>query len=323
MRLGVVFPQTEIGPDPGAVREYAQATEELGYTHLLAYDHVLGASPRHRPEWRGYIDADQFHEIMVLFVYLAAVTTRLELVTGILVLPQRQTALVAKQAAEVDRLSGGRLRLGVGIGWNAVEYECLGEDFHNRGRRIEEQIAVLRALWTQPVVTFEGRWHRIREAGINPLPVQRPIPIWIGGDADPVVRRVARLAEGWFPRMAPGDEARSKLERLHTLICEAGRDPAAVGVERWVSIGVPVQGRLTADRQRALLSQGSSASPAALDPPARRQRQPEEWAAEVAAWRDLGITHLSVSTMGAGLPSPTAHIDAIRRFKEAVTPELG
>ncbi|HLE81312.1 MAG TPA: LLM class F420-dependent oxidoreductase, partial [Dehalococcoidia bacterium] len=194
MQLGVVFPQTEIGADPGGVRNYVQAVEQMGYAHLAIYDHVLGADPTNRPDWRGpYTSKTLFHEPMVLFGYLAALTQRLELVTSIIILPQRQTALVAKQAAEIDVLAQGRFRFGVGIGWNQVEYEALGEDFHNRGRRMEEQIAVLRALWTQEVVTFEGKWHRITEAGINPLPVQRPIPIWMGGGAEPVLQRIARL----------------------------------------------------------------------------------------------------------------------------------
>src|SRR6478752_3439105 len=184
MRIGVVFPQTELGGDVGAVRAYGQRVEELGFTHILAYDHVVGADPDVHTGWGGPYDVHTtFHEPLVMFGFLAALTRSVELVTGVIILPQRQTALVAKQAAEVDLLSGGRLRLGIGTGWNAVEYEALNEDFHNRGARSEEQIAVLRALWTQPVVTFEGRWHHIDAAGINPLPVQRPIPIWLGGEA--------------------------------------------------------------------------------------------------------------------------------------------
>src|SRR6185503_11240568 len=186
--------------DPGALRAYAQHADGLGYTHLLAYDHVLGADPEVHPGWSGPYDLHTtFHEPFVLFGYLAAVSS-LELVTGILVLPQRQTALVAKQAAEIDLLTGGRFRLGVGLGWNYVEFEALGEEFANRGRRSEEQIEVLRRLWTEPVVDFEGQWHRIPAAGINPLPVQRPIPIWIGGSAEAAVRRTARIADGFFPQ---------------------------------------------------------------------------------------------------------------------------
>src|SRR5712671_7790587 len=185
MHYGVVFPQIEFGNDPHAIKDYAQAAEGLGYDYLLVYDHVLSAHPDREPKLTGpYTHEDPFHEPMVFFGFLAGVTTRLELTTGILILPQRQTALVAKQAAEVDVLSRGRLRLGVGLGWNYVEYEALGMSFTDRGKRIEEQIAVLRALWTQEVVDFKGRWHRIDRAGINPPPVQRPIPLWMGGGWD-------------------------------------------------------------------------------------------------------------------------------------------
>ena len=285
MRTGVIFPQTEIGSDPVAVRDYAQAAESLGYKHVLAYDHVLGANPDSRPGWRGYKHTDMFHEIMVLFGYLAGVTETLELVSGIVILPQRQTALVAKQASEVDVLSGGRLRLGIGIGWNPVEYEALGEDFHNRGRRSEEQIEVLRALWTDELVTYEGRWHKITDAGLNPMPVQRPIPIWFGGEADQVVRRVARLGDGWFPRIKPDGEGRALLDKMWAYAREEGRGPTDIGIEAWVAVG---------------------------------DRPPEDWVRDVVAWQSLGATHVSVNTMNAGLSSPDAHIDAIRRFSEAV-----
>jgi probable F420-dependent oxidoreductase len=194
MQLGVIFPQTEIGADPKAIRDFAQAAEDMGYAHLIVFDHVLGADTAYHNNWQGpYTTADMFHEPFVLYGYLAAITERLELVTAVIILGQRQTALVAKQAAAVDVLSGGRLRLGVGIGWNAVEYEALGENFHDRGKRSEEQIAVLRALWTQEEVDFHGRWHDITHAGINPLPIQRPIPLWLGGRAEAVAMPV-RLA---------------------------------------------------------------------------------------------------------------------------------
>lgn len=281
MQIGAVFPQTEIGADPVAIRDYVQAVEEMGYRHLLIYDHVLGASTATRPDWRGpYTSETQFHEPFVLFGYLAALTRRLELVTGVIILPQRQTALVAKQAAEVDVLSGGRLRLGIGVGWNPVEYEGLNEDFHTRGARSEEQIALLRALWTQPVVTFRGRWHQIDAAGINPLPVQRPIPIWIGGQSEATLRRVARLGDGWFPQRPP-DEARPMVERLRAYTREAGRPPESVGVEARLSMGLVPE---------------------------------SEWAAHADAWRAMGATHLCVNTMGAGLMSPQGHIDALRRI---------
>ena len=286
MRFGVIFPQTEIGADPIAVRDYAQAAEELGYDHLAAYDHVLGANPARRPGWSPpYSHKDMFHEPFVLFGYLAGLTKSIQLTTGILILPQRQTVLVAKQAAAVDVLSGGRLRLGIGIGWNDVEYEALGENFKNRGRRSEEQMEVLRRLWTQELVTFQGRWHKITDAGLNPLPIQRPIPIWLGGSAEAVLRRIARRGDGWFPLLQPDEKCRSMIERLQSYTREAGRDPGAVGIEG-----------------RILFANSS----------------PEDWVKGVARWKELGATHISVNTMKAGLASPSAHIDAIRRFKAAV-----
>jgi len=286
MRMGVVFPQTEIGADPAAVRDYAQAAEALNYDYLMTFDHIVGANPASRPGWsRPYSHTDMFHEPFVLFGYLACLTRKIELVTGIVILPQRQTVLVAKQAAAVDVLSGGRMRLGIGIGWNEVEYEALGENFHNRGRRSEEQIEVLRALWTQELVTFKGKWHRITDAGINPLPVQRPIPIWLGGSAEPVLRRVARLGDGWLPLLRPDDKGRAQIEKMWSYAREAGRDPRSIGIQSRVQIG---------------------------------NRSPEEWVKEVTKWKDLGATEISVSTMKAGLSSPNGHIDAIRRFKEAV-----
>lgn len=285
MKLGVVFPQTEIGNDPMAIRDYAQAAEHLGYHHVLAFDHVLGAHPdrfegRFRPP---YTHQTPFHEPFVLFGYLAAVTTKLELTTGILILPQRQTALVAKQAAAVDILSAGRLRLGVGIGWNFVEYEALGEDFRNRARRIEEQIALLRELWTKEIVDFDGRYHHVHQAGLNPLPVRRPIPVWMGGVVDPVLRRAARLADGWFPQFQPGPQAVETIERLRGYLREAGRRPEDFGVEGRISMF----------------------------------NTPEDaWPPALEGWRGLGATHVSFNTMNAKLASPQAHIDAIRRFKD-------
>ncbi|MDP7415205.1 MAG: LLM class F420-dependent oxidoreductase, partial [SAR202 cluster bacterium] len=187
MKFGAVFPQIEFGNDPVAIRDYAQAAEGMGFEHIIVYDHVVGANAASRPGWSGaYNHNNPFHEPFVFFGYLAGVTETIGLVTAVIILPQRQTALVAKQAAEVDVLSGGRLRLGIGTGWNQVEYEALGENFHNRGRRSEEQIKLMRQLWTNELVTFDGRWHKVTDAGINPLPVQRPIPVWLGGSADQV-----------------------------------------------------------------------------------------------------------------------------------------
>ncbi|MPZ75095.1 MAG: TIGR03619 family F420-dependent LLM class oxidoreductase [Deltaproteobacteria bacterium] len=289
MRIGVVFPQTEIGSDPAAIRDFVQTAEQLGYRHILAYDHVLGANPASRPGWRPpYTHQSAFHEPLVLFGYLAALTTTIELVTGILILPQRQTALVAKQAAALDLLSGGRLRLGIGIGWNRVEYEALNETFANRGRRSEEQIAVLRMLWTNELVTFEGRWHKITDAGINPLPTQRPIPIWFGGGDDRVLRRLASVGDGWFPQLPPDEKCRAAIEKIAAYAREAGRNPKAIGIE----------GRITINQESA-----------------------QTWHQQIRAWKELGATHLSVNTMKAGFATAAAHIEAIRRFHEA-TKEL-
>jgi probable F420-dependent oxidoreductase len=290
MRIGVVFPQTEIGDDPGAIREYAQTVEELGYRHILIYDHVLGASTATRPGWRGpYTSETTFHEPFVLYGYLAALTKNVELVTGVIILPQRQTVLVAKQAAEVDLLSGGRLRLGIGVGWNDVEFLGLNENFHNRGVRSEEQIALMRALWTAPVVDFKGRWHTIEAAGIKPLPVQRPIPIWIGGGDDRTLRRVARIGDGWFPQSPPDDTARLTIARLREYIAEAGRASEEVGIEARLSLG---------------------AVPEA------------QWTSYVAGWRELGATHICVNTMGAGFTSVQAHLDALRKAREVLAHEF-
>ncbi|TMB84025.1 MAG: LLM class F420-dependent oxidoreductase, partial [Chloroflexi bacterium] len=234
MQIGVTFPQNEIGADPTVIRDYAQAAEGMGYRHLVAFDHVLGADPTHRPGWRGYTHRQMFHEPFVLFGYLAALT-HLEFVPAVIILPQRQTALVAKQAAEVDVLTGGKLRLGIGVGWNPVEYEALGMNFQARGRVVEEQIEVMRLLWSQEVVSYKGQYHTITEAGLNPLPIRRSIPVWLGGSADVLLRRVARIGDGWFPQGQPDDHMRRLLERLISYIREAGRDPSTVGIEARVN----------------------------------------------------------------------------------------
>jgi probable F420-dependent oxidoreductase len=285
VRIGVVFPQTEIGPETAPVTAYAQAAEDLGYDHLLVYDHVLGASLENRPGFTGpYNSATQFREVFVLFGYLAAVTSKLELVTGVVILPQRQTALVAKQAIEVDLLSEGRMRLGVGIGWNDVEYTALNENFKNRGRRMEEQIEVLRMLFTEQVVDYKGRYHHIPEAGLNPLPVQRPIPIWIGGTAPAALERAGRLADGWFPQVQPGDRLNEMLGYVAEGARFAGRDPESIQME----------GRITLSNT-----------------------DPDEWKAMTDAWRAAGATHLSINTMGAKM-SPDEHIETIRRYREVI-----
>jgi probable F420-dependent oxidoreductase len=286
VKFGVVFPQTEIAPDAAAVRDYAQTAEGLGYDYLLAYDHVLGANPERPGGWRGpYTHESQFHEVFVLLGYLAAITERLELVTGVVILPQRQTALVAKQVTEIDILSGGRLRLGVGIGWNEVEYIGLNENFHNRGKRIEEQVTLLRELWTKPLVKFEGEFHTIPDAGIKPMPVQRPIPIWFGGGADVVLKRMARLGDGWITNPMPFEKLRADLENLHDYMEQAGRSPKKFGVDVRISVSKTPQ---------------------------------NEWAREASHFEKLGITHLSFNTMGAGFTSLDQHLDALRRFKTEV-----
>jgi len=285
MRIGIVFPQTEIGPDVGAVRAYGQGVEALGFSHVLAYDHVVGADPAAHPGWGGPYDVSStFHEPFVLFGFFAGVTS-LELVTGIIILPQRQTVLVAKQAAEVDLLTRGRFRLGVGLGWNAVEYEALGKRFDDRGRRMGEQIDLMRRLWTEPVVTHVGAHERVTGAGLAPLPLQRPIPIWFGAMSSPAYRRAGRLGDGWFPQVAPGprlDEARAVVEGAAR---QAGRDPKALGMEGRVSLGAG---------------------------------GPEKLAEQAQRWRAAGATHLSVNTMEAGLAGADAHLRALEGVARAL-----
>jgi probable F420-dependent oxidoreductase len=294
MQVGAVFPQLDIGTDPDAIAKYAGTVEELGYDHVVIFDHVLGADPNRPGGWTGAYDhRSMFHEPFVLYGYLAAITTRLKLATAVIVLPQRQTALVAKQAAEVDVLSGGRLILGVGIGWNQVEFEALGMSFTNRGKRIEEQIAVLRALWTQEVVDFKGQWHRVDRAGLNPLPVQRPIPVWMGGGWDrqkrtvvePALRRIARIADGWFTHLPANEDGRAGMETFRRFLREAGRDPA----------GVPVEGRLLATKSG-----------------------PDDWRRGIEVFREIGMSGVELNTMGAGYRGLDEHLDALRRFRELV-----
>jgi len=292
MRTGAVFPQLEIGTDPDVIATYARTVEGLGYDRLAIFDHVLGADAGRPGGWTGVYDhRSLFHEPLVLYGYLAAVTTRVELATAVIVLPQRQTALVAKQAAEVDLLSGGRLILGVGIGWNEVEYEALGQRFTDRGKRIEEQIAVMRALWTREVVDFKGRWHRIDRAGLNPLPAQRPIPLWMGGGWDrqkraivePALRRIARIADGWFTHLPANDDGRAGMEAFHRLVREEGRDPATL----------PVEARLLAARSDV-----------------------EDWKRGIETFRSMGMTSVELNTMGAGYRSLDEHLEALRRFRQ-------
>jgi probable F420-dependent oxidoreductase len=286
MQIGVVFPQTEIGNDPLAIRDYAQTAEGLGFSHVLAYDHVLGANPQRPGGWSGpYTYLTPFHEVFVLFGYLAALTQRLGLAAGVIILPQRQTALVAKQAASLDVLSGGRLRLGVGLGWNEVEYTSLNENFHNRGKRIEEQVELMRRLWSEPLVDFKGKWHTIPDAGLNPLPVQRPIPIWFGGTAEVALRRLARLGDGWITLSRRAADAKPALAQLDRFIEEAGRTRSQVGLEARISY---------------------------------ESGDPKVWETAVREWQAAGATHLSLNTMSSGFKTPQEHIEAIRKFAAAV-----
>jgi len=282
VHIGVTFPQSDLELDAGATREFAEAVEAMGFDHLIAYDHVLGAGRRNRPDWTGFHDEhDRFHEVLVLFGYLAAVTTSLELVTGILCLPQRQTALVAKQAAEVDILSGGRFRLGVGVGWNDVEFQGLGADFRTRGRRIEEQIDVLRNLWTNPTVEVDGEFHSLPDVGINPLPSRRPIPIWYGSGAEKILDRVVRLADGWIPESRVPEKLGPQLEKLRAKLDAAGRDPAAFGLQARLSL---------------------------------RQGGPDLWREYFDWYRDNGFTHFCVSTIWSGASTLEEHLEHLRRF---------
>lgn len=264
VRRGIVLPQGSIPPDPESVRRYVGHVEGLGFDHLLVPDHVLGVEPRLHPGWRGVYDiSDAFSEPLVLFGFLSAFSS-LELVTGVIVLPQRQAALVAKQAAQVDMLSGGRLRLGVGIGWNEPEYQGMGMPFRTRGRHIDEQIAVMRRLWTEQCVSFEGEDHLLDGVGISPLPVQRPIPVWIGAErATRAFDRVGRLGDGWMAMGFPNDAAREGLRIIRASAERAGRDPDAVGIQAWVTLDDGDQDRISA---------------------------------EIGGWVSIGATHIVMST---------------------------
>lgn len=296
MQIGVVFPQTEIGADAGGIKEYAQGVEAMGYTHIVVYDHVVGANTASRPGWKGsYKLESMFHEPFVLLSYLAAITSRIGFFTGILILPQRQTTLVAKQAACLDVLSNGRLRLGIGTGWNDVEYEALGMNFADRGKRFDEQIEVLRALWTKPAVTIKTNDHTITDAGINPLPIQQPIPIWMGGGSDrpnwnspasdKVIRRIARVSDGWIPLWQPGERARELLGKCHDFCREYGRDPATLGLE----------GRVMALRSTDA-----------------------QWEEMAKSWQAMGASHLAISTMDDGLRGAEQHLRRLEEFRKAV-----
>lgn len=292
MKLGAVLPTCEIGNDPIVIRDFAQTAEELGYAHILIYDHVLGAEHADRdPRLAGpYTENDPFHEPLVLYGYLAALTQRIELATGVIILPQRQTALVAKQAAELDLLSGGRFRLGVGTGWNWVEYEAMGVPYEQRGARLEEQVELLRRLWTEPVVSFEGRFHSVPRAGLLPRP-SRSIPIWFGGMSKPAVKRAARIGDG-FSFGSPNDAMLRLARLLREELAKAGRQDANFGCETILNF--------------------------ALGPAA--------WHEARKSWEEVGLTHLSMRAMSTGaklmgeadpgFSSPRQHIDALEVFAQ-------
>ena len=287
MKVGLVYPQTEYGDDPSAVKDYAQTAEQLGFNHILAYEHVLGANPIREGGFSGfYTYKDPFLSPFLLFSFMAGITQQIKFTTGVVILPQRQTALVAKQAATLDVLSGGRLRLGIGVGWNHVEYLALNEDFHTRGRRVEEQIQLMRQLWTQPLVEFKGRWHNIPDAGLNPLPVQRPIPIWIGGYAEVVLQRMAKLADGWMPMVKDAREAQIMLDRIDGYLESAGRSRSDIGIEARISFA---------------------------------DANPDTWINSLKSWETIGATHISFNTMNSGLNTPGDHLAAIQKFSSVLS----
>jgi len=288
MQIGAVLPQTEIGTDMASVRDYAQAMQDLGYQHLVTSDHVLGADPDGHPGWsRPQRHTTVVHEPFVLFGFIAGVAPKLGLLSNVVIMPQRQTALVAKQAAQVDLLAEGRFRLGLGIGWNPVEFEGLNENFKNRARRFEEQVDLMRKLWSDQSISYKGEHHTVTAAGICPLPIQRPIPIWVGATAAAAVKRATRIADGYLP-LAPIDGKGTfaeTVERVHGWLREAGRDPATFGIEP----------RLNA-------ATGT----------------PDDWRKVVEEWRGLGATHIHVATNGGDLNGVDAHVERIRQAREVL-----
>jgi len=284
MQISAWFPTRDIGTDPVRIRDWAQAAEELGYDHIEVPDHVFGATARDGWSPR-YNEQDPFHETFVTLGFLAGVTTTIGLASGVLILPQRQTGVVAKQATQVDILSGGRLRLGVGVGWNHVEYEALNEDWKSRGTRQREQVEVLKKLWCEDLVTYQGRFHQFTEVNITPRPVQRPIPVWFGGSSDAVVKRAAQIGDGWMPIMAPDHEAEAKLEQLRNHLSDCGRDTSAFGIEGWLRMD---------------------------------KADPDEWSVAAEGWRKLGADIVMLYPMYR-IPNLDDQIETLRRFKEVVS----
>jgi len=285
MDIGAVIPHNEIGNDPGAIRAYAQGAEELGVTHLMLYDHVLGADPDRPGGFEGPYDKDvAFHEPLVFFGYLAAVTERVDLVTAVLILPQRQAVLVAKQAAEVAILSGNRLKLGIGVGWNTVEYDGLNEDFSTRGRRQEEQVDLMRKLWESDSLSYDGEFHRFERASILPRPSEQ-IPVLFGGSAPALIDRCARIGDGWLPLGTSNDRSRAQLEEIRRIRAERG-----LSMERF---------EVRAQAQY-------------------RGGNPDRWRSHAEAWRDLGATHLAIATHNAGETDIDGHLARIAEYQDAL-----
>jgi len=286
VQMGAFFPTRDMPADRVAIRDWAQAAEAIGFDFVEVPDHVLGADRAALPDFEGPYDVDDaFHETFVTLAYIAAVTERVGLASGVLILPQRQTALVAKQAAQLDVVSGGRLRLGIGVGWNPVEYEALGQDWQGRGRRQVEQIELMNQLWTNRTVTFDGVFDRVHHAGLNPLPIQRPIPIWFGGGVEPVLRRAAKYGQGWIPLGQPDEQTDAQLERLHNYLRAEGRDPETFGIEAWVRSGIG---------------------------------GPDQWRTAAERWTALGATHVTFYTSGQGIGGVEHQIEAMRQFRDAV-----
>jgi probable F420-dependent oxidoreductase len=295
MKFGFVFPQDIT--DPVGVRDLVQGLEVLGFDHIVFPDHVIGGNPQTHTLNVPYTHRSFFHEPMVTMGYIAAVTETIELMPGVLILPQRQTALVAKQAAQVDLLSAGRLILGVGVGYNEVEYDVLGVPFHTRGRRIDEQIEVMRALWRNELVNFEGEWHHISDAGINPRPAASTIPIYMGGWADPMIRRIARTGDGWLLYAPLESAGRQCLDKLYTHCDKIGRDPATIEIQSWI-----------------FLNHSNVMAGEHQQPGAEKLRNPDEWAREALAWRDAGATRLDCWTMYGGLTTAQQHLAQAEQF---------
>ena len=281
LRFGAIFPQTEIAADASQIRRYIEGVAELGFHHLVAYDHVMSGTLAYHPSLANrYNDQHPFQEILVLFGFVAAVAPALEVLSGVVILPQRQTALVAKQVATIDILTGGKTRLGIGTGWNDIEYQALGENFRNRGRRMEEQVTLLRTLWSDADVTFEGEWHTVDHAGLVPLPVQRPIPIWFGGRAEVALRRAARMGDGYMPNASDIETYQEQVRVIGDELARTDRDPAAFGFDCTIPVAT---------------------------------RPEDSWKHDLDWWRDHGVTHVSMNTMGAGFTSVDQHLAALAR----------